>query len=310
MASYILSKNRLNYSRSIRYQNIMHNTLLVLLGMAWGLQFTLLKVTSNTGINEYSILCSAIFLLAIGYFIALICCKATFRPSLYHVRYFALSSLFGFMIPLTATVFALRYISAGEIVLIESLSPVFTIAIAMVLRTERIYRRRIAAVMLAIAGISILFESAMVSHSNQHLTGLTIALAVPLFWAIDYIYVASSWPGDLSTLQVVSGEAVTAALLLIPILLLFGNTHLEISWGRGQIAIVAFVLLSFFEGYLYFYLLKRTKAVFVSLASFVGLISGILWSILLLAESHSISTWIALILISGAMFIALLGKGY
>ncbi|MCF6249925.1 MAG: DMT family transporter [Methylococcaceae bacterium] len=310
MASYILSKKRGNNPRPIQYKNVMHGILLVLLGMAWGLQFTLLKVTSNAGINESNILYSAIFLLAVGYLIALICCKAMFRPSLNHIRYFVLSSLFGFIVPLTATVFALSYISAGEIVLIESLSPVFTIAISMLLGTERVCRKRIIAVILAIIGVAILFESAKVSHSNLQLTGLTIALAVPLFWAIDYIYVANTWPTDLSTLQVVTGEAATAALLLIPFIPLSVDSYPELSWGSGQIAIVAFVILSFFEGYLYFFLLKRAKAVFVSLASFVGLISGILWSILILAESHSMLTWIALILISGAMLIALIGKGH
>ncbi len=310
MASYILSKKRGNNPRPIQYKNVMHGILLVLLGMAWGLQFTLLKVTSNAGINESNILYSAIFLLAVGYLIALICCKAMFRPSLNHIRYFVLSSLFGFIVPLTATVFALSYISAGEIVLIESLSPVFTIAISMLLGTERVCRKRIIAVILAIIGVAILFESAKVSHSNLQLTGLTIALAVPLFWAIDYIYVANTWPTDLSTLQVVTGEAATAALLLIPFIPLSVDSYPELSWGSGQIAIVAFVILSFFEGYLYFFLLKRAKAVFVYLASFVGLISGILWSILILAESHSMLTWIALILISGAMLIALIGKGH
>lgn len=83
------------------------------------------------------------FLLATGYLVALFYNKAAFRPSLYHIRYFAISGLFGFVLPLGATVFAFRHISAGEIVLIESLSPTFTIGFAMVLRTERVSRRRI-----------------------------------------------------------------------------------------------------------------------------------------------------------------------
>jgi len=73
--------------------------------------------------------------------------------------------------------------------------------------------------------------------------------------------------------------------------------------GPGEWAILAFVPVSFLEVYLYFYLLRTAGAVFVSVGSFVSLFAGIFWGMAFLGERHPPSVWMAVALVSVALYL-------
>lgn len=136
--------------------------------------------------------------------------------------------------------------------------------------------------------------------------GLGFALFVPAVCALDCFYVAAFWPNDLRPLQVVTGEAVAGAFLSALCLFWVGDpAPLLLSWTPGHWAIALFVPISALEAYLYFYLLRRTGAVFVSLGSLISLFAGIVWGILLIGESHPPTVWLAVGLAALALSLAL-----
>ena len=73
--------------------------------------------------------------------------------------------------------------------------------------------------------------------------------------------------------------------------------------GPGEWAILAFVPVSFVEVYLYFYLLRTAGAVFVSVVRFVSLFAGILWGMAFLGEAHPTTVWMAVALVSLALYL-------
>ena len=155
-----------------------HGLLLFILGTAWGLQFVLLKIATDAQLDELGILTMSMVLLAAAYLLAMACRRAWFRPTRRHLRFFVLSGLLGFVLPLGAVVLAARYLSAGLIVLYESLTPVLTVAIALALRTEALSRKRITAVGLGMLGVVLVFWPELVMPGGARLEGLIIALII------------------------------------------------------------------------------------------------------------------------------------
>lgn len=282
-----------------------HSLLLFVLGAAWGLQFAVLKIATESSLSELGILSVSMVLLAVVYALTLTFRRSWFRPRRRHLSFFVISSLFGFVLPLGGVVLVAEQLTAGIMVFYtEALIPVFTVAIVLTLGTERLSRRRLTAVALALIGVAIAVWPEQVFSSGNRLEGFLIALVVPLAYAIDGVYVAARWPEDLSAFQVVTGEAVTAAAILLPLWLLFeGAAGLPQTMGTGEWAILAFVPVSYLEVYLYFYLLSTAGAVFVSFGCFVSLFAGFFWGLLLLGESHSPLVWLAVAVVSVALYL-------
>ncbi len=304
-ASSLLSKrSRSDWGTS--WKSLWQCTLLFILGALWGLQFVLLKIATDASLGEVNILLVAMILLAMGFLAAMVVAKAWFRPTARHVRFFLMSGLLGFVLPLGGAILAAREISAGVIVLFEALTPIFTIAIVLALRTEAVTPRRLISMTLGLLGIFCVMVPAVMNSGSLSLLGLAFALSLPIVYAIECIYVAARWPTDLRPLQVVTGEAVAGTALLLPCLLFWDEpSSAPLSWAYSHWAVLLFVLISFVEAYLYFYLISRAGAVFVSLASIISMFAGILFGIILIGESHPVSVWLAVGLAALALYVPL-----
>ena len=278
--------------------------MLFVLGVAWGLQFTLLKVASDAQIGELGILLVSLCLLTGLCFAFLAWRRAWFRPTIGHLRFFFLSGLFGYVLPLGAVVVAAGHLSAGLIVLFEALTPVFTVIIAVLFRTERITAGRGLAAMLGCLSVLLVGTHQLLTAGDGGLTALLVVMIVPLAYSIDGIYVARYWPRDLCTTQVVTGEALAGALTVLP-LYLYASEPWPFSsgWSVGHWALLAFTLAGALEVFLYFRLLKTVGAVYVSMASFLSLFAGIAWGMLLLGEVHAGVTWFAMLLVCAALLL-------
>ncbi len=279
--------------------------LLAFLGVATGLQFTLLKIATAAGLDETSMLLLSMVILSAILLTLLALSRSWFRPSRRHVRYFAISGMLGFVLPLGGVIAAAQYVTAGEIVLIESLTPVITLAIAMARGSEAVTPRRFCALLLGLLSVALALAA---GDDPTRWLGLALALIVPLSYAGEAFYVAACWPAKLRPLQVITGEAVISALGLLPFWLWLGGDSLQAGgagWTSSLWPIALLAPLTGVEVYLYYTLLRRTGAVQASLASFIGLAAGIGWGVLLLGESHPPATWLAACLSLLALQLAL-----
>ncbi|MDH3659983.1 MAG: DMT family transporter [Alphaproteobacteria bacterium] len=285
------------------WKPVWHATLLFLLGALWGLQFVLLKIATDAGLGEINILLVSMVLLAAGFLAAMAVAKAWFRPTWRHVRFFLISGFLGFVLPLGGAILAAREISAGVIVLFEALTPIFTMALALVLRTEAMTLRRRISMTLGLLGVLCILAPAVINPGSISLLGIGFALSLPIIYAIECVYVAAHWPSDIRPLQVVTGEAVAGVVLLLPLLVFWDESSVSaLSWTYSHWAVLLFVLISFVEAYLYFYLISRAGAVFVSLASLISMFAGIFFGIILIGESHPASVWLAVVLAALALY--------
>ena len=279
--------------------------LLLLLGAFWGLQFSLLKIAAGSELSELTILTGSMILLSLAYLATLAVRRDWFRTNWRHVRFFIISGLFGYVVPLGGVLWIADQLSAGLIVLYtEALIPVFTVVIALALWTEALSARRLLAVTVALAGVGIAMWPELATTTDARLKGLLIVFIIPLAYAVDGIYVSACWPQDLRAIQVVTGEAVAGAVMLLPIwLVLEGGAGLPSGIGPDDWAILAFVPVTYLEVYLYFYLLRTRGAVFVSFGCFVSLFAGFFWGMALLGERHGPMIWIDVATVSVALYL-------
>ena len=278
--------------------------LLLVLGAGWGLQFTLLKIAVDARLGELGILAGSMALLAALYALLLTIRRDWFRPTWRHVRFFLVSSMLGFIVPLGCIILASRHLPAGLIVLHESLTPIIIVVLALAIRSEMVSPGRIAAIVLGTSGVMLVLWPELSGLGSQRADALLFALLVPIAYGLDAIYVARRWPNDLSCVQVVAGEVIAAALLSVPLFVISGD---PLGFGGapavGRWALVTFVLVSFIETYLYFHLLRSAGAVFISIASFIALFAGIFWGIALNGEAHPPSVWLAVALVVAALYL-------
>jgi drug/metabolite transporter (DMT)-like permease len=154
------------------------------------------------------------------------------------------------------------------------------------------------------SGVLLVVWPELIGLGDKRLDSLLLALVIPIAYGTDTIYVAARWPGDLSCIQVVAGEMIAAALLSLPLFLMSGEPLFFMTASEvGRSALLIFVLVTFIETYLYFYLLRNAGAVFISVASFIALFAGILWGIALNGESHPASVWLAVALVVVALYL-------
>jgi drug/metabolite transporter (DMT)-like permease len=278
--------------------------MLVVLGAGWGLQFTLLKIAVDAKLDELGILAGSMVLLAAIYALHLTWRGDWFRPTPGHLRFFLISSMLGFVLPLGCAILAARHLPAGLIVLHEALTPLVIVVLALAIGSEAVAPRRLAAVALGMSGVLLVVWPELIGVGDKPLDGLLLALLIPIAYGTDTIYVAARWPDGLSCIQVVAGEIITAALLCLPLLLISGEPLFFMTASAvGGSALLTFVLVTVVETYLYFHLLRSAGAVFISVASFIALFAGILWGIALNGESHPASVWLAVALVVVALYL-------
>ena len=121
-----------------------------------------------------------------------------FRPTLGHLRFFLVSSMLGFVLPLGCAILAARHLPAGLIVLHEALTPLIIVVLALAIRSEAVAPRRLAAVALGLSGVLLVVWPELIGLGEEPLESLLLALLITIAYGTDTIYVAARWPDGLS----------------------------------------------------------------------------------------------------------------
>ncbi len=270
--------------------------LLLLMGGLWGLQFAMLKLAGQAGYSELNILMLALVLLSAVFASLLVARGETFTLNRGRLVFLGVTAVLGYIAPLLAALHAAPHIPAGVLTLIASLTPMLTISVALIFKTERVAIKRILAVAFGALAVVLVLAPELRLPGYGAAYWLVIALIVPFCYGVESIYIAARWPAGMTALQAVAGETWIAAILVLPVFLVFGDpVSLSFSVSSAEVAVAVFVLAGVIESLVYFYLIRTTGGVFVSFGTFVSLFAGIGWGVLLFSESHGVAVWGAVI---------------
>lgn len=280
-------------ARTVRHEGHWFDIIaLFVMGATWGLQPALVKAVVEGGIDEVTGLTVTLAGVAVVFILTLVVRGKLFQVNSRYLRFFAISGALGYLGPLLVAFAVAEHISAGLLTLIGSTTPVFTVLLAFAVGIERVTARTFLAVAFGcFAALFVLLpENAL---PNPEMVGWAmLAFAIPLFYSFDNVYIAWAWPKELDALQAAAGEVVVATLLLLPFCLLRMDAQtFDGSLTRGWPIIIALVLATAVEVYLFFYVIRARGAVFASFGSFVTIFAGFLWGYLLFDEQPTVWIW-------------------
>lgn len=281
-------------------------TLVFILGSLWGLHFSLIKICSESGLSALTVLTLSTIGVALAFIVISALRKSLPRCSWHHLGFYFLCALLGYSGPILIELAVAQHMEAGLLTLVVSTTPLITLAIATLLKTERVGRKGLLGVLLGSAAIFMLVIPKLNgSHSISWQILLTTFL-VPLCYGIYHNYVARFWPKDSNTWQVASGEMLVALLFVLPIFLYQGGDIFpQQHWQNVHWIIVVMVVFAVLEVYLYFEIIRLAGAVTVSLSNFVTIAAGVIWGMLIFAERPSWWQWMCVALLMLALYLVL-----
>ena len=276
---------------------------LIVLGLTWGLFFSLSRIAGETGIEPLVILSFA--LLAEIPIFGVICLVRGRYPRLFRptsLIFYLVAGILGYMIPAVLELYSAPLIGAGLLTIVVSISPIITMIFAFLMKTDVLSRRKVMGIILAsIAMMPILLgENLSIPVPEMAMIGLIVACLVPLCYGIYHNVISKFWPSGEDGWQLASGEAVVGFCTIMPItFLIYGFDPMPIIETGLWWVMIGYVVLSAISIYLYFYLIDKGGPIFVSLAGFISLIAGVGFGMVFFGETHP---WWMLVVLSLMIF--------
>jgi len=272
--------------------------ILLSMGLIWGLQVTMLKLSLSTGYGELQLILITLMLVALTYFGVLLARRGLFAFTWPRLKFFFVTALLGYLIPMATILYASHVLAAGMLALIISTAPLFTFAAAFVGRTEAISRLRLFALLLGLVATTLVLWPEFEAPGFGASGWLLFALLIPLCYGVESVYIDLRWPQGLDVFQIGFGEVVVAALMVLPLLAWQGEPLvIDWAWDAGHAAILVYVFTGISEVAMYFHLIRTTGGVLVAFATPVALFGGIGWGMVVFGESHSAWVWLAVFIL-------------
>jgi drug/metabolite transporter (DMT)-like permease len=284
--------------------------LLLILGLNWGFGFVLSKLGVTGGLMPlgyafWQCLGSGLLLWAIAAW------RGEWPPlGPRHLRYYIIAGVTNISIPASIALFCVQHIPIGVMVLLVTLSPLLTYALAQMLRTEKFHPRRAIGMLLGFAGALLILLPRASLPSPEMAWWAALGVLTPAFYAVSNIYIGVARPADVPSLALGAAMQTAAGLAILPVALLAGEFHLLLPpftpamWANfSHVAVAGLGALLLFE------IVRLAGPVYMSQVGYIVCLSGVLWGWLVFDERHSLWVWAAMALIlAGLTLVTMPGR--
>jgi drug/metabolite transporter (DMT)-like permease len=278
-------------------------TLLLMIGSLWGFFFVLIKNTVTDGIHPTAYVFW--FCLGSGTVVFLIGLSRGSRPPMtkrhlaYYFRAAALRFTFANMILYAAQ----GKLPVGIMAVIMAFTPIFTHLVSLITRIEELAWIRLLGIFLGFVGVLIIVIP-KASLPDPLLAGwVLIGFCTPLMHGLAYVFLSdSNRPPNIDSLQLAGGTLLAAAVMALPISLALGEFHmLAPPFTSGELSMMLHFVLAGFNFYGIFELIRIAGPTYMSQSSFLSVVFGVFFGVVLLGEQHSLFVWVAIALILGGI---------
>ena len=282
----------------------MNFLILIILGLGWGLSFTLGKIAITAGgtpigLTFWQSLFSGLILLAYVFFRhgKIIIPKIMFLPII-------IITFLSVVIPNIIFYACIEHLDAGVLSISVSVIPLFTYLIDMGLRMDRFKIRRVLGLMTGFCALLILILPENSLPDKRDIPWVLLALNCALCYALENIYIDRLALQNFGPIRLVCAVSFVSAIITFLLSLVTDqffilqptNLYLFISTlGLGFISATAYSI--------FIYLIGRAGSVFSSQVGYLVTFFGVVWGIIILGESHSVFVWISLAMIMMGIFL-------
>lgn len=270
--------------------------LLVLLSCLWGSSYTLIKIGIET-IPPVTLI-AARTAIAGAVLVAILYMRSLRLPKNWRLwRGFALQAVFNSVVPFTLIAWAEHHIDAGLAVVLNSLTPVFTFLLTLLItRHEATSARKLLGVVLGLAGtVAMIGMEALNGLGNVVLAQLAVVVAT-VFYAGAAIFGKSF--KDIDPMIPAAGSLICGTGMLFPVSMMVDRPwQLEPSTS----SILALVGLSVFSTAaaftIYFRLMRTLGSLGATAQAYVRVPVGVAIGVVFLGEQVQPATMVGLICI-------------
>ena len=282
----------------------MNFLILIILGLGWGLSFTLGKIAITAGgtpigLTFWQSLFSGLILLAYVFFRhgKIIIPKIMFLP-------IVIITFLSVVIPNIIFYACVEHLDAGVLSISVSVIPLFTYLIAMGLRMDKFKVRRVIGLITGFCALLILILPENSLPDKRDIPWVVLALNCALCYALENIYIDRLALQNFGPIRLVCAVSFVSAIITFLLSLVMDqffilqptNLYLFISTlGLGFISATAYSI--------FIYLIGRAGSVFSSQVGYLVTFFGVVWGIIILGESHSVFVWISLAMIMMGIFL-------
>ena len=282
----------------------MNFLILIILGLGWGLSFTLGKIAITAGgtpigLTFWQSLFSGLILLIYVFFRhgKIIIPKTMFLPII-------TITFLSVVIPNIIFYACVAYLDAGVLSISVSVIPLFTYLIALGLKMDKFKVRRVLGLITGFCALLILILPENSLPDKRDIPWVLLALNCALCYALENIYIDRLALQNFGPIRLVCAVSFVSAIITFLLSLVMDqffilqptNIYLFISTlGLGFISATAYSI--------FIYLIGRAGSVFSSQVGYLVTFFGVVWGIIILGESHSVFVWISLAMIMTGIFL-------
>lgn len=282
----------------------MNFLILIILGLGWGLSFTLGKIAITAGgtpigLTFWQSLFSGLILLIYVFFRhgKIIIPKTMFLPII-------IITFLSVVIPNIIFYACVAYLDAGVLSISVSVIPLFTYLIALGLKMDKFKVRRVLGLITGFCALLILILPENSLPDKRDIPWVLLALNCALCYALENIYIDRLALQNFGPIRLVCAVSFVSAIITFLLSLVMDqffilqptNIYLFISTlGLGFISATAYSI--------FIYLIGRAGSVFSSQVGYLVTFFGVVWGIIILGESHSVFVWISLAMIMMGIFL-------
>lgn len=285
-------------------------SMLLVLGAAWGLSFSLAKIATSAGIHPLGLL---VWQTGGATVITFSFCMARSKIGQYRfadLRYYAFCGTMGIILPSSAIYWASPHIPAGVLAILVATSTMMTYGFALAIRLEKFSRLRVAGIGLGFVAV-LLILGLPASLPEPGMTGWAlIGMIAPVCYAINPLYINHYRPPHIDSHVLAFGMLLCGFIIITPIALLNGVGHMPgPPWDRVDLAVFAIPVITGCAGLIVFELIRVSGPVYFSMVGYLVTAGGVFWAWWLFDERLGPYIWLALAFMLAGLALVNLRQG-
>jgi drug/metabolite transporter (DMT)-like permease len=252
---------------------------LIILALIWGSSFILIKRglvgLTPLQLGSLRIIFCALFLLVIGF-------KSLPEIPSYKWKYIALTALFGTFIPAYLFAIAQTQISSSVSSILNSLTPLNTLVLGILLFGLDFKRTQIQGVIIGLIGTSLLILNGAANHPTQNYYYTILVVIASICYALNVNFI-KRYLSDVKPLSISTGNFL---VMLIPAVIVLLSTdflevlpHAEVKHSMLFIAVLGIVGTGI-ANILFFKLIQMSSPVFATSVTYLIPIVAFFWGLL------------------------------
>ena len=272
---------------------------LFLLGAIWGSSYLFIKV-AVAEVPPLTLVAGRLVLAAAILWVILLAARQAIPRRRRLWGAFAVMGLLNGALPYSLIFWSEQHISSGLASLLQATMPIFTVLLGHFLaRDERLTPGRVVGVIVGFVGVGLLMLPDLQRGAQANLLGQLAMIASSVSYA-GAALVARSWLRGQPALVSTTGQLTMGAIWIVPLCLLIERPPLALPSAPALGSWLALTLLGTVVAYIiYFRLIERTSAAFVSTVTYIVPVFGLILGALILGESLSL-----MLAVSAALILA------